>query len=186
MAKRYDETIEVTPDPRSGRSRCVLVARSPLRHRRTPHDVARGAGSGGRRPRPEERDVLPGPRPALRVALATGELDADGFLITSCSAVYDIYRDRLKGDWQHGPPMGLTPFFPNSAGFLSALALQWARLSSGHDRDAMGRVHEGAFRVPANETFGFELSRDRRSRRDQIHAGRFRRTATPPAISKEE
>jgi hypothetical protein len=30
---------------------------------------------------------------------ATGELDADGFFV-SCSSVYDIYRDRIKGVWR--------------------------------------------------------------------------------------
>ena len=30
---------------------------------------------------------------------ATGDLDADGFIV-SCSSVYDIYRDRIKGEWR--------------------------------------------------------------------------------------
>jgi hypothetical protein len=30
---------------------------------------------------------------------ATGDLDPDGFIV-SCSSVYDIYRDRIKGEWR--------------------------------------------------------------------------------------
>jgi hypothetical protein len=99
VAKRYDETIEVTPDPIDP---AAPVAFS-WRGRRYDIDERlttwREAGEWWQGRDIREREyfrVLARPSGAL----ATGELDADGFLITSCSAVYDIYRDRLKGDWR--------------------------------------------------------------------------------------
>ncbi len=99
MTKRYDETIEVTPDP--------IDPGAPLtfswRGRRYDIDERlsswREAGEWWNGTAAREREyhrVLA--RPAG--AMATGELDDDGFLIGSPSAVYDIYRDRLKGDWR--------------------------------------------------------------------------------------
>ena len=87
MAKRYDEPIEVTPDP--------VEPGAPLsfswRGRRYEIDERlstwREAG--------EYHRILARPSGTY----STGDLDADGFMVT-CSAVYDIYRDRIAGSWR--------------------------------------------------------------------------------------
>ena len=113
MSKRYDEAIEVIPDP---------VAQVPLafswRGRRYEVDQQLSswreggewwAGTGGAvrsngngRGAAKDREcfrVLA--RPAG--AFATGELDADGFMAPPAvgpSAVYDLAFDRIKRVWQ--------------------------------------------------------------------------------------
>ena len=132
MSKRYDEAIEVVPDP---------VAQVPLafswRGRRYEVDQqlsswregsewwaaagtgtgANGTGANGAGPNgagPSSNGVprngrAPRDRECFRVlarpagALATGELDADGFMTPSSagpSAVYDLAFDRIKRVWR--------------------------------------------------------------------------------------
>lgn len=99
MTKRYDDSIEVTPDP--------IEPRAPLgfvwRGRRYDVDQRlsswREAGewwNGAARAVDREFfRVLARPSGAL----ATGEVDADGFMIGP-GAVYDIYLDRVRGCWR--------------------------------------------------------------------------------------
>lgn len=98
MAKRYDETIEVTPDPVDPAGPVAFSWRG-RRYDIDEHLSSwREAGEWWQGANARERDyfrVLA--RPAG--ALSTGELDADGSLVTTAAAVYDIYRDRIKGDW---------------------------------------------------------------------------------------
>ena len=98
MAKRYDESIEVTPDPAD----VGAPAAFSWRGRRYDIDERlsswREAGEWWQGPAAREREyyrVLA--RPAG--ALATGDLDSDGFML-GCSAVYDIYRDRINDVWR--------------------------------------------------------------------------------------
>ena len=128
MSKRYDEAIEVVPDP---------VAQVPLafswRGRRYEVDqqlsswregsewwAAAGTnangtnGNGGNGAGIRDNQVprngrAPRDRECFRVlarpagALATGELDADGFMTPSSagpSAVYDLAFDRIKRVWR--------------------------------------------------------------------------------------
>ena len=128
MTKRYDEPIEVMPDPAnlgaplsfSWRGRRYEVdqwlmnwreagewwARPPRSNGNGRSGEQNSASSNGRsngseRPRregPREREyfrVLA--RPAG--AMSTGDLDADGFM-TRPGAVYDVYRDRVRGEWR--------------------------------------------------------------------------------------
>ena len=99
MAKRYDEPIEVVGDP--------IEPGAPIafswRGRRYDVDERltawREAGEWWDPRKARERDyfrVLA--RPAG--ALATGDLDPDGFLVGPPSAVYDLYFDRLKSAWR--------------------------------------------------------------------------------------
>jgi hypothetical protein len=97
LSKRYDETIDVTADPADPNA----PASFSWRGRRYDIDERlsnwREGGEwwdGGRAREREYHRVLA--RPAG--VFATGEIDADGFLVT-CSAVYDLYRDRLHGGW---------------------------------------------------------------------------------------
>lgn len=99
LAKRYDERIEVAWDAARGGS--ILVAFS-WRHRRYAIDQQladwREAGEWWDRERLREREyyrVLARPADAL----ANGDVDADGFM-ASAGAVFDIYRDRLTGQWR--------------------------------------------------------------------------------------
>ncbi len=118
MSKRYDEAIEVVPDP---------VAQVPLaffwRGRRYEIDqqlsswregaewwAAAGTnGNGTRSSRVPRNGREARDRECFRVlarpagALATGELDADGFMTPSSagpSAVYDLAFDRIKRVWR--------------------------------------------------------------------------------------
>ena len=108
MTKRYDEQIDVTPDP--------IDADAPLtflwRGRRYQIDQrleswreggewwrAAGNSNGNGHKQPREREfyrVLARPSGAA----ASGELDPDGFLVREYGAVYDLYRDRIKGEWK--------------------------------------------------------------------------------------
>lgn len=106
MSKRYEEAIEVTPDPAD--------ASVPLsfewRGRRYAIDQRMGSwreagewwlasgnrngSNGGPRDREYHRVLA---RPAG--ALATGDLDPDGFM-ESRSAVYDLFFDRVARAWK--------------------------------------------------------------------------------------
>lgn len=98
MTKRYDDPIEVTPDP--------IDPRAPLsfhwRGRR--YDIDQRLESwceggqwwtSGEATDREFFRVLA--RPAG--AMASGDVDPDGFLF-STGAVYDLYRDRLRDEWK--------------------------------------------------------------------------------------
>ena len=97
MTKRYDQPIEVTGDPAQGAPRW-------FRWRGRRYDVDQHLGSwreagewwDGARAREREYHRLLA-RPAG--ALATGDVDADGFL-RSAAAVYDVYVDRAGGGWR--------------------------------------------------------------------------------------
>jgi hypothetical protein len=103
MTKRYDEDIDVTPDPASPGTPLSFVWRGrrydidqPLMSWREGSEWwLRGAHNGAQGQDREFHRVLA--RPAQR--LATGEVDADGFLI-SYGAVYDVFRDRISGNWR--------------------------------------------------------------------------------------
>jgi Family of unknown function (DUF6504) len=98
VTKRYEEPIEVTSDPAGAP---VPVA---FRWRGRRYDVDQHLGAwrdaaefwagDGRRDREYFRVVA---HPVN--ALATGDLDPDGFL-RSYAAVYDVYRDLVKGAWR--------------------------------------------------------------------------------------
>ena len=109
MAKRYEEVIEVLvvpapahPDSAGDPAGAISPAAFSWRGRRYEVDQHLGtwreAGEwwDGKRARDREyHRVLA--RPAG--ALATGDLDADGFMHT-VSAVFDVYRDRVNGCWR--------------------------------------------------------------------------------------
>ena len=92
MSKRYDEAIEVTADPATG----ALPVAFEWRGRRYEIDqhLASWREAAMRLRDRECYRVLA--RPAG--ALATGDLDADGFM-TSPSAVYDLTFDRIRRSW---------------------------------------------------------------------------------------
>jgi hypothetical protein len=98
VTKRYDEPIEITPDPVdhdvpvafSWRGRLYDVDQQ-LESWREGSEWWNGAA---RRDREFFRVLA---RPAA--ALATGDLDSDGFM-QSRGAVYDVYRDRVRGEWR--------------------------------------------------------------------------------------
>lgn len=104
MTKRYDEPIEVTPDP--------IDAGAPIafswRGRRFDIDQrvsswreagqwweANGSRNGTGLVDREFFRVLARPSGAL----ASGDVDADGFMV-QVGAVYDVYRDRARGGWR--------------------------------------------------------------------------------------
>jgi uncharacterized protein DUF6504 len=98
VTKRYDEPIEVTAEASDAGAPVAFSWRG--RH----YDVDQHLewwreaaetwnGDGGRDC--EYYRVLAHPSGAL----ASGDLDADGFL-RSTGAVYDVYRDRLRGGWR--------------------------------------------------------------------------------------
>ena len=98
MSKRYDDPIEVTPDPADH------GAPAAFRWRGRAYDVDqrlsswREAGEWWTGPGVREREyhrLLARPSGEL----ATGELDPDGFM-TSPGAVYDVYLDRARGAWR--------------------------------------------------------------------------------------
>jgi Domain of unknown function (DUF6504) len=112
MAKRYDEPIEVTADPADS------TAPSAFEWRGRRYDIDqrlaswREAGewwngyghtaplgtNGDRSANVRDREffrVLARPSESL----ATGDLDADGFL-RSKGAVYDVYRDLTRNCWR--------------------------------------------------------------------------------------
>jgi len=98
LTKRYDEPIEVTPDPAEP---AAPVAFS-WRGRRYDIDQRlkswREAGGWWDHAQVREHEyhrVLARPSGML----CTGDLDADGFL-QAVTGVYDLYRDRRGGGWR--------------------------------------------------------------------------------------
>jgi hypothetical protein len=98
VTKRYEDPIEVAADALDGGAPLTFSWRG----RRYDVDQHLGAWreaggwwtGEGRRDRDYHR-VLARPHDAL----ATGDLDADGFL-RSAGAVYDVYLDRAAGGWR--------------------------------------------------------------------------------------
>ncbi|MDQ4145799.1 MAG: DUF6504 family protein [Actinomycetota bacterium] len=121
MTKRYDDPIDVTPDPAQDgaplsflwRGRRYEVDQWLLtwreagewwRRKGTSFNSSNGPGSNGTgtnghsNNRMREREffrVLARPSGAF----ATGELDADGFM-QHPGAVYDVYLDRVRREWR--------------------------------------------------------------------------------------
>jgi hypothetical protein len=98
VTKRYDDPIEVTPDPADDAAPAAFSWRG--RHYQIDERLSswREAGEWWSSAQARDREyhrVLA--RPAG--ALSSGEVDADGFLIAR-HAVYDVYRDRLKDAWR--------------------------------------------------------------------------------------
>ncbi len=102
MAKRYDEPIEVVTEEAgpAGSSRAPFAF--SWRGRRYEIDERlstwREGGEWWTSNEVREREyfrVLAHPAGMQ----ATGDIDSDGFIVT-CSSVYDIYRDRIRGDWR--------------------------------------------------------------------------------------
>jgi Family of unknown function (DUF6504) len=97
VTKRYDEPIEVTADPVEEHAPVAFLWRGRRYDIDQRLEQWREAGEwwdgDGRRDREYYR-VLARPTGVL----ATGDLDADGFL-RSAGAVYDVYRDRVAGTW---------------------------------------------------------------------------------------
>lgn len=108
MAKRYNESIEVTPEGGiegaplsfSWRGRRYVVDQQLASWREAGEwwNVRRaGNGAGNGAPRIRARAyyrLLARPSGAL----STGEVDSEGFL-NSAGAVYDIYFDQMLADW---------------------------------------------------------------------------------------
>ncbi len=106
MSKRYEEDIEVTPDPVDASSFVAFEWRG-RRYEIDQHLAswlegaewwhAAGNANGDRR--------VPRDRAYFRVlarpagALASGDLDADGYL-RRASAVYDLFFDRIRRTWK--------------------------------------------------------------------------------------
>lgn len=108
MAKRYNESIEVTPDGGnegaplsfSWRGRRYVVDQQLASWREAGEwwNVHR-AGNGSGPPAGDERArsyyrILARPSGAL----STGEVDSEGFLCSG-GAVYDIYFDQMRAEW---------------------------------------------------------------------------------------
>lgn len=98
MSKRYDEAIEVIPDPSDGSAPISFSWRGRRYDVDQRLDAWREAGEWWDGTAARERDYY---RVVARPAgaLATGDLDPDGFM-THVGAVYDVYRDRLRGSWR--------------------------------------------------------------------------------------
>ena len=107
MTKRYDEVIEVLAGSLDGsapgsfrwRGRRYRVDRQLDSWREAgewwvPSGKNKGNGNGHR-----DREYF---RVLARPAdsLATGDLDPDGYLSGTSGAVYDVYRDHVRGDWR--------------------------------------------------------------------------------------
>ncbi len=116
MAKRYNESIEVTPDGGiegpplsfSWRGRRYVVDQQLASWREAGewwnvrgagNDAGNGASGGV-----GKRDSQMRARAYYRIlarpsgALSTGEVDSEGFLC-SAGAVYDIYLDQMRAEW---------------------------------------------------------------------------------------
>ena len=97
MAKRYDEAIEVVPDPIDAD---IPVAfrwrgrRYEIDQRLSSWREAWIAGRDGHKHREYFRVLA---RPAG--LSSDGNLDSDGFLV-QLGAVYDVYRDVSRGGWK--------------------------------------------------------------------------------------
>lgn len=116
LTKRYDESIDVIPDPIDPDAPLTFLWRGRryqidqrLESWREGGEWWRAAGApdenaivngNGRRRQPREREfhrVLARPSGAA----ASGDLDPDGFLVRDqYLAVYDLYRDRINGAWK--------------------------------------------------------------------------------------
>ena len=100
MSKRYDEAIEVTPDPEPAQGRALLPISFIWRGRR--YEVDQRLSSwreGGGLKNTDFHRVLA--RPAG--VFATGDLDPDGFMVPPSNgtpgAVYDLAFDRIRDSW---------------------------------------------------------------------------------------
>ena len=102
MSKRYDEAIEVTPDTALAQDRAELPISFSWRGRDYEIDqhFSSWREGGGWKDKDFHRVLA---RPAGS-ALATGELDPDGFMLPASSgtrgAVYDLAFDRIKKAWR--------------------------------------------------------------------------------------
>lgn len=97
MSKRYDEAIEVTPDPTPPDGSARLPISFTWRGRRYEIDQQLASWrEGGGWPDRECHRVLA--RPAG--VFATGQLDSDGYMATAPGAVYDLAFDRIKKAWR--------------------------------------------------------------------------------------
>lgn len=92
MSKRYDEAIEVTPDPHT---EVPLSFYWRGRLYEIDQRLSSWSEGGGWKERDFHR-VLARPSGVF----ATGELDADGFMRTTPGAVYDLAFDPLKKVWK--------------------------------------------------------------------------------------
>jgi hypothetical protein len=91
VSKRYDEAIEVTPDPDT---EVPLSFHWRGRHYEIDQQLSSWREGGGWKERDFHR-VLARPSGVF----ATGELDSDGFMTTP-GAVYDLAFDRIKKIWK--------------------------------------------------------------------------------------
>jgi hypothetical protein len=100
VSKRYDDPIDVTPDPFDSGAPLAFVWRGRRYDIDQRLESWREATGWWDRDETLDREyfrVLA--RPAG--AMASGDVDADGFLYAT-GAVYDLYRDRLRGHWHLG------------------------------------------------------------------------------------
>lgn len=105
MSKRYEEAIEVLPDPTDRHSPLAFCWRG----RRYDIDQCLSnwleGGEWWHARGPDRNDHGPRDREYFRVlarpagTFASGELDADGFMATP-SAVYDLFFDRIRRTWK--------------------------------------------------------------------------------------
>lgn len=97
VAKRYDEEIEVEPDPIDADAPVAFRWRGKkyeIDQRMSSWREAWTAGREGQRQREYFRVFA---RPSG--ASSDGNMDADGFLV-QVGAVYDVYRDITRGGWR--------------------------------------------------------------------------------------
>ena len=101
VSKRYDEAIEVTPDPAPEQGRAVLPISFIWRGRRYEVDqhLSSWREGGGWKDTDFHRVLA---RPAG--VFATGDLDPDGFMVPPSNgtpgAVYDLAFDAGKNAWR--------------------------------------------------------------------------------------
>jgi hypothetical protein len=98
VTKRYDDPIEVTSDHGDGGAPLSFLWRG--RHYDVDQRLVswREAGEWWDASAAREHEfyrVLARPSGVF----AAGDLDAEGFMRSPC-AVYDVYRDRLRGSWR--------------------------------------------------------------------------------------
>lgn len=98
VTKRYDEPIDVTPDPIDSGAPVAFSWRGRTYEIDERLSSWREAGEwwNGSESRDREYHRVVA-RPAG--ALASGDVDPDGFLY-SMTAVYDVYLDRIKDAWR--------------------------------------------------------------------------------------